>query len=223
MKASNYKYNKTIRIWLLIGLLMLIGQVILGGITRLTGSGLSITSWDIVTGVVPPLNDEEWLQAFEAYKETPQFHKINSTFNVKDFKFIYFWEYFHRLWVRALGFIFLIKSFTIYVTPNLKMISFLGIKFKIIENGNINYDAESLASIFPDVTLEDTNYISTLSDSDVLNYLNESETIKLAKEILDEKFSDNIRLMISPCNLYLNQVNQIMNKTRRNINQCRKF
>jgi len=115
MKASNYKYNKTIRIWLLIGLLMLIGQVILGGITRLTGSGLSITSWDIVTGVVPPLNDEEWLQAFEAYKETPQFHKINSTFNVKDFKFIYFWEYFHRLWVRALGFIFLIP-FLIFIT-----------------------------------------------------------------------------------------------------------
>lgn len=115
MKTNSYRYNKTIRIWVLIGIIMLIGQVILGGITRLTGSGLSITSWDIVTGVVPPLNDEQWLQAFEAYKETPQFHKINSTFNVKDFKFIYFWEYFHRLWVRALGFIFLIP-FLIFIT-----------------------------------------------------------------------------------------------------------
>jgi len=135
MKASNYKYNKTIRIWLLIGLLMLIGQVILGGITRLTGSGLSITSWDIVTGVVPPLNDEEWLQAFEAYKETPQFHKINSTFNVKDFKFIYFWEYFHRLWVRALGFIFLIpflifiakKQIDLYLAKRLGLVVLLTI------------------------------------------------------------------------------------------------
>jgi len=135
MKASIYKYNKTIRIWLLIGLLMLIGQVILGGITRLTGSGLSITSWDIVTGVVPPLNDEEWLQAFEAYKETPQFHKINSTFNVKDFKFIYFWEYFHRLWVRALGFIFLIpflifiakKQIDLYLVKRLGLVVLLTI------------------------------------------------------------------------------------------------
>jgi cytochrome c oxidase assembly protein subunit 15 len=108
MKTQNYKYDKTIRNWLILGLIMLIGQVILGGITRLTGSGLSITRWDIVTGVVPPLTAEEWLQAFDLYKETPQFHKINSAFTVSDFKFIYFWEYFHRLWVRALGFIFLI-------------------------------------------------------------------------------------------------------------------
>ncbi len=107
MTKGNVKYSKTIRIWLLVGLIMLVGQVILGGITRLTGSGLSITRWDIITGVIPPLNAEEWLKAFELYKETPQFHKLNSTFTVKEFKFIYFWEYFHRLWVRALGFIFL--------------------------------------------------------------------------------------------------------------------
>lgn len=135
MKTSSYRYNKTIRIWVLIGLIMLIGQVVLGGITRLTGSGLSITSWDIVTGVVPPLNNEQWLQAFDAYKETPQFHKINSTFNVKDFKFIYFWEYFHRLWVRALGFIFLIpfiifiakKQIDMYLVKRLVLVVFLTI------------------------------------------------------------------------------------------------
>lgn len=94
---------------------MLIGQVILGGITRLTGSGLSITSWDIITGVIPPLNKQEWLEAFELYKQTPQFHKINSDFSLKDFKFIFFWEYFHRLWVRLLGLIFLIPfiAFTV--------------------------------------------------------------------------------------------------------------
>lgn len=105
---KDYKYTKLIRSWLILGLLMLIGQVVLGGITRLTGSGLSITRWDVITGVIPPLNTQEWLDAFELYKQTPQFHKINSTFNIGDFKFIYFWEYFHRLWVRSLGFIFLI-------------------------------------------------------------------------------------------------------------------
>jgi len=108
MSKNNYKYDRTIRTWLLIGLIMLVGQVVLGGITRLTGSGLSITRWDVITGIIPPLNAEEWLQAFEMYKGTPQFHKLNSNFNLEDFKFIYFWEYFHRLWVRALGFIFLI-------------------------------------------------------------------------------------------------------------------
>ena len=108
MRYQEYKYTKTIRNWLVLGLLMLIGQVILGGITRLTGSGLSITRWDIITGVIPPLNAADWEEAFNLYKETPQFNKINSTFDLSDFKFIYFWEYLHRLWVRALGLIFLI-------------------------------------------------------------------------------------------------------------------
>lgn len=112
--TNNFKYTKTIRIWLIIGLIMLIGQVVIGGITRLTGSGLSITKWDIITGVIPPLNTEEWVREFELYKDTPQFHKINSTFTLQEFKFIYFWEYFHRLWVRSLGFIFLIP-FIIFV------------------------------------------------------------------------------------------------------------
>ncbi|MDP6921688.1 MAG: COX15/CtaA family protein [Lutibacter sp.] len=106
--TSTYKYTPIVRAWLLTGLLMLIGQVVLGGITRLTGSGLSITTWDIITGVVPPLNAEQWMAAFELYKETPQFQKINADFSLSDFKFIYFWEYFHRLWVRLLGLIFLI-------------------------------------------------------------------------------------------------------------------
>ena len=108
MTNKQYKYTKTIRIWLITGLVMLIGQVILGGITRLTGSGLSITRWDIVSGVIPPLNKEQWQDAFNLYKQTPQFHKINAHFTLSNFKFIYFWEYAHRLWVRILGFIFLI-------------------------------------------------------------------------------------------------------------------
>jgi cytochrome c oxidase assembly protein subunit 15 len=114
MKKNNYKYTKTIRIWLIIGLVMLVGQVILGGITRLTGSGLSITKWEVITGVIPPLNHSEWVHEFELYKQTPQFHKLNASFTLQNFKFIYFWEYFHRLWVRTLGFIFLIP-FIIFV------------------------------------------------------------------------------------------------------------
>ena len=107
MKNKHYLYSRTVRIWLITGLVMLLGQVILGGITRLTGSGLSITKWDVVTGVIPPMNEKEWIEAFDLYKETPQYHKINSTFDLDQFKYIYFWEFFHRFWVRALGLIFL--------------------------------------------------------------------------------------------------------------------
>lgn len=106
--SRNIKYSKTVRAWLIVGLVMLIGQVVLGGITRLTGSGLSITSWDIITGVIPPLTQADWIEAFNLYKQTPQYEKINSTIDLEYFKFIYFWEYFHRLWVRSLGIIFLI-------------------------------------------------------------------------------------------------------------------
>lgn len=133
MNTHKFKYDKIIRFWLLTGLVMLVGQVVLGGITRLTGSGLSITRWDIVTGVIPPLNAQEWLAAFDLYKDTPQFHKINSTISLSDFKFIYFWEYFHRLWVRALGFIFLIpfvffvlrKKINLYLIKRLALVVFL--------------------------------------------------------------------------------------------------
>ncbi len=125
MTDQNYKFTRTIRIWLIIGLVMLIGQVILGGITRLTGSGLSITRWDIVSGIIPPLNTAQWQEAFELYKQTPQYHKINSHFDLSDFKFIYFWEYFHRLWVRILGFIFLIP-FIVFIVR--KQINFYLVK-----------------------------------------------------------------------------------------------
>lgn len=87
---------------------MLLIQVILGGITRLTGSGLSITEWDVAAGVIPPLNGGQWQAAFEKYQQTPQFRLINSGFTLADFKFIFFWEWFHRLWARSVGVVFLV-------------------------------------------------------------------------------------------------------------------
>jgi len=83
-------------------------QIIIGGITRLTGSGLSITKWEIVTGTLPPLNEIAWQQDFDLYKATPQYQKINRGMSMDEFKFIYFWEYFHRLWARLMGFVFAI-------------------------------------------------------------------------------------------------------------------
>lgn len=87
---------------------MLLVQVVVGGITRLTGSGLSITKWEIVTGTIPPTNDTDWNIEFDLYKDTPQYREINEGMSLSDFKFIYFWEYIHRFWARTMGLVFLI-------------------------------------------------------------------------------------------------------------------
>ncbi len=92
--------------WLLIGVIMVMIQIALGGITRLTGSGLSITEWEVVTGSLPPLNETAWMTEFAKYKTTPQYELLNNDFGLADFKFIFFWEWFHRLWARILGMVF---------------------------------------------------------------------------------------------------------------------
>ncbi len=99
-------YSGAVKIWLLSGVIMIFFQVVVGGITRLTGSGLSITRWEIVTGTLPPLNEQAWHEAFDLYKATPQYEKINQGMSLSEFKFIYFWEYIHRLWARLMGFVF---------------------------------------------------------------------------------------------------------------------
>lgn len=103
--------RKQVGIWLLIGVFMIFMQIIIGGVTRLTGSGLSITKWDIVTGTIPPLNEEHWQEEFDLYKQSPQYEKINQGMTLSEFKFIYFWEYFHRLWARSMGFVFAFPFF----------------------------------------------------------------------------------------------------------------
>ena len=99
---------KPVAIWLLVGVGMIIVQIILGGITRLTGSGLSITEWKPIMGTLPPLGEHAWQTAFEKYQGIAQYKHLNSHFTLSDFKFIYFWEWFHRLWGRLLGIVFFI-------------------------------------------------------------------------------------------------------------------
>jgi cytochrome c oxidase assembly protein subunit 15 len=100
--------NKQVATWLLIGVGMIIVQVLIGGITRLTESGLSITEWKPITGALPPMNDMAWQQEFDKYRTTDQFKYVHQHFSLSDFKFIFFWEWFHRLWARLLGVVFLI-------------------------------------------------------------------------------------------------------------------
>jgi len=98
--------QKQVAVWLLIGVGMIVIQVLLGGITRLTESGLSITEWKPITGTLPPLNDAAWQAEFDKYKVTDQFKYVHQDFSLHEFKFIFFWEWFHRLWARLIGVVF---------------------------------------------------------------------------------------------------------------------
>ncbi len=100
--------QRQIAYWLLIGVGMIIIQVLLGGITRLTESGLSITEWKPLTKTLPPLNDVAWQAEFDKYKVTDQFKYVHQDFTLSEFKFIFFWEWFHRTWAKLLGLVFLI-------------------------------------------------------------------------------------------------------------------
>ena len=108
--------NKQVAIWLLLGVLMIIVQVLIGGITRLTESGLSITEWKPITGALPPMNDIAWQAEFDRYKVTDQFKYVHQNFSLSDFKGIFFWEWFHRLWARFMGLVFLIGFIYFLVT-----------------------------------------------------------------------------------------------------------
>jgi cytochrome c oxidase assembly protein subunit 15 len=106
--------QRPVAIWLLIGVGMIVIQVLLGGITRLTGSGLSITEWKPILGTLPPLNEQSWQNAFEQYKTIGQYKHLNFNFTLEDFKFIYFWEWLHRVWGRLIGVVFIIP-FIIFI------------------------------------------------------------------------------------------------------------
>lgn len=112
--------SRLVATWLLIGVGMTIIQIALGGITRLTGSGLSITQWDVITGSLPPLNQQQWMGEFDKYRHTPQFQLLNFDFTLSDFKFIFFWEWFHRLWARTIGLVFIIGFIWLLVKKHFK-------------------------------------------------------------------------------------------------------
>ncbi|MEZ4780845.1 MAG: COX15/CtaA family protein [Flavobacteriaceae bacterium] len=102
------KDNKTVIYWLLTGCILIFIMVVVGGITRLTHSGLSISNYKLISGTFPPMNDAEWNEAFELYKQYPEYQKLNNHFNLEDFKDIYFWEWLHRVIGRFIGLVFII-------------------------------------------------------------------------------------------------------------------
>jgi heme a synthase len=106
--SSRASSDRAIGIWLLACCAMVFLMVLIGGVTRLTESGLSITQWKPVEGVLPPLSTAQWQDAFAQYKAIPQYEAIHADMTLDQFKHIYFWEYIHRLWGRLIGFAFLL-------------------------------------------------------------------------------------------------------------------
>jgi cytochrome c oxidase assembly protein subunit 15 len=97
---------RAIATWLMSVAGLVFVMIVVGGITRLTESGLSITRWEPVTGAIPPLNEGDWEAAFDLYRDSPQYQQVNRGMSLDDFKFIYFWEYIHRLLGRVIGLAF---------------------------------------------------------------------------------------------------------------------
>ncbi|PCE64264.1 COX15/CtaA family protein [Sediminicola luteus] len=104
----NKKDHKYVIYWLLSGCALIFLMVVIGGITRLTHSGLSISNYKLISGAIPPLNQTEWEAAFELYKQYPEYQKLNYHFTLEDFKSIFFWEWLHRLIGRVIGLVFII-------------------------------------------------------------------------------------------------------------------
>ena len=100
--------KKDIFLWLVSSSILLILLIWVGGLTRLTGSGLSITEWEIFSGILPPLSDSKWNEYFELYKKIPEYQKINYGMTLNEFKFIYWWEYIHRILARFLVLIYIV-------------------------------------------------------------------------------------------------------------------
>jgi len=111
--------NKPIIIWLLTGALMIFIMIIIGGTTRLTGSGLSIVEWNVVKGIVPPMNEHDWQDKFEKYQAFPQYKIQNKDMTLSEFKSIYWWEFIHRFWGRLIGIVYIIPLLFFWFKMNL--------------------------------------------------------------------------------------------------------
>ena len=108
MFSHEKKINYLFFNWLTVSLFLVFSIIIVGGLTRLTNSGLSITEWELFKGIFPPLNESSWITYFESYKKIPQYQILNSKMDLDEFKIIFYWEYFHRVLGRIIGIFFLI-------------------------------------------------------------------------------------------------------------------
>jgi heme a synthase len=108
ISAYQTSHDRLVAGWLIAVAALIAVMVLVGGATRLTESGLSIVEWKPVSGTLPPLSQEQWIQAFDAYKTIPQYRQLNAGMNLEEFKTIYWWEWSHRLLGRVIGVAYLL-------------------------------------------------------------------------------------------------------------------
>ena len=113
--ADHTRDRAVIRIWLIVVALMIVAIVVVGGVTRLTDSGLSITEWQPVYGVIPPLGEAQWQEAFAKYRQTAEFRLVNPDMTLASFKAIFWWEWAHRLLGRLIGVVVLVPLVVLWV------------------------------------------------------------------------------------------------------------
>ena len=123
MYTLNPKINNQLSIWLILMFWIISIMIIVGGLTRLTDSGLSITKWQLFSGLFPPLNQNDWISYFNLYKEIPEFKLQNYDMNMKEFKVIFWWEWAHRFLGRLIGILYLIPL--IYFSFKIKIYQLL--------------------------------------------------------------------------------------------------
>ncbi|HZR03142.1 MAG TPA: COX15/CtaA family protein, partial [Burkholderiales bacterium] len=133
-KVASLSSRRQVAGWLLLCCVLVFAMVVVGGVTRLTRSGLSIVEWQPVVGALPPLTQEDWTRKFEAYQQTPEYLQVNLGMSLAEFKAIFWWEYIHRLLGRLIGVIFFVpllyfawkRKLDPALTPRLVAIFLLG-------------------------------------------------------------------------------------------------
>ena len=126
----NHKLNKFFLNWLILLILLMGLMIIVGGLTRLTDSGLSITQWQLFSGVIPPITQKDWIYYFNLYKEIPEYKLQNYSMNINEFKVIFWWEWIHRILGRIIGLAIILPliffSFKINFKKIMNLRSFFG-------------------------------------------------------------------------------------------------
>ena len=120
MSTYDKNINNLFLYWLISCLVLVFLIIVVGGLTRLTNSGLSITEWELFKGIFPPLNENSWEIYFNEYKKIPQFKLLNYNMNIEEFKIIFYWEYFHRILARLIGLFFLIPFIFFYLSKKIE-------------------------------------------------------------------------------------------------------
>ena len=112
--------NKPVFIWLLILTIMTFLMILIGGLTRLTESGLSMVDWKPILGTIPPLNKKNWIDAFTSYQKSPEFIIVNKNITLDEFKYIFWWEWFHRFFARCIGIVFILPMLFFFIKKKIK-------------------------------------------------------------------------------------------------------